>query len=373
MESGLVLLQTAMPILAVKKLGASWLMLGTLGWVAQAVRLPICFTSGHLSERVGRATLIVPSACLCAAACALLGVANSLAQVMVLYTICLASIGAFYPALQALIGDVSERGQLRKNLGMFNVGWCVGGAVMALAAPELVRIGLSTVFYAGAFGCVLAAALVLTWKRPNTAQAAPADENSLDQPAEDCGPLLLIARMGHFTGFFGFAVIRILFPKLGLSALDWSAVTVVRVVNTLLVGLAVGILLTNVSAWWRGRIWPQVVAQLLMLVCAGSVPFAHSPVLIGTAFFVFGMAQSVTYTAALYHGLSARKNRGRSTGIHEGLVAAGSILGCLLGGLVAQQVSALAPYFLLSGIAGVAMIATLVLAILSKKTAAAVS
>lgn len=374
MESGLVLLQTAMPLLALH-LGASYIMLGTIGWVAQAIRTPICFTSGHISERVGRAKIIVPAALLCAAIIVALGHAKNNTQVIVLYAVAMAAIGVFYPPLQAMIGDVSERGQLRKNLGMFNVGWCVGGAVAAWVAGQLVGAGLGLLFNVGAGCCVVAAILVLTWRGKAVTHGSE-DEESPEAVGEDFGPLLPIARMGHFVAFVGFSMIRILFPKLAIESFGWSEAGVAKAIAVFLWGLGSGILLTNVSAWWRGKLWPQIVSQLAMVICAAGVAAAayYGPrltlsdgrllcdvpgfaIILGVCFFGFGMAQSIAYAGALYYGLSSRKGKGTNTGIHESLVAAGCVSGCLFGGLAAQW-NAIAPFVLLAGLAGVALVVT---------------
>ena len=359
MDGGIVFLQTAMPLLAVR-LGASVMLLGTIGMVAQAVRLPICFTSGHLSERLGRAAICVPAACLCALGCGFLGLAKSNAQVMVLYTFAIASFGAFYPPLQAMIGDVSERGQLRKNLGMFNVGWCVGGAVTALGARWLIGAGLASLFYVAAGMNLLAGMLVLTWRRGATRRPVASDAPE-SEPGDDYGSLLLVARMGHFISFYGYGTIRILFPKVAISQLHWSEATVATVVAQLLVGLGAGILVCNAAPWWRGKLWPLVMAQLVMCACAASVLWTRTPVLVGAAFFGFGVAQSTVYTSALYYGLSGRKDRGKNAGIHESLVAAGGISGCLFGGIVAQKIALSAPFGLLACLAGACVVATVVI------------
>lgn len=375
MESGLVLLQTAMPLLAVR-MGASWIMLGTIGWVAQAIRMPICFTSGHLSERVGRAAIIVPSALVCAVMTVWMAGAQSLTAVLVLYAIALAAVGAFYPPLQATVGDVSELGQLRKNLGMFNIGWCIGGAVAAWIAGQLVSSGLQWIFYLGATCCLIAAVLVITWRakrepvKPSSFLGSAAAQETTDEPApvagDDFGPLLLIARMGHFVSFFGFSVIRILFPKLGITAFGWSEATVAKVVAIFLWGLGVGILLANVSAWWRGKLWPQLLSQCVMLlsatavalVCTPVMAFARVPGLVAAIFFAFGMALSISYSGALYYSLSSRKGKGTNTGIHESLVAAAGVSACLLGGIAAQKVGLSAPFGLLAILAGLSLVAS---------------
>jgi hypothetical protein len=384
MECGLVMLQTAMPLLAVR-LGASYMMLGAIGWVAQAIRTPVCLTSGHLSERVGRPAISVPSAVICGIMIVVLSRAQSPWQIFVPYAIALAAIGAFYPPLQAMIGDVSQLGQLRKNLGVFNIGWCVGGAVAAWVAGMLIPAsvhmtkavnravegsagaGLSTVFYVGAVCCVVSAVLILTWRAKRVAHSAVEDESGVTQDVgDDFGPLLPISRIGHFIGFFGYSIVRILFPKLGLTTFGWSEPTVAKVIAVFLWGLGTGILVANVSPWWRGKLWPQLTAQFAMLACAVGVglvcspafAYMQAPFVVGALFFVFGMAQSITYTGALYYGLSSRKGKGTNTGIHEALVSSGCVSGCLIGGIVAEKISIVAPWVVLAGLAGVSMIAT---------------
>ena len=373
MESGLVLLQLAVPLLAVR-LGADWVMLGNIGWIAQATRVPICMTSGRLSDRVGRAAIIVPAALLCAIILIALSRTNSLPVVIVLFAIGMAGIGAFYPPLQALIGDASARGELRKNLGVYNIGWCIGGAVTAAIAGALVKYSLSILFYSGAACCTAAAILVLTWRTKGVGKVAQASDESCateeDEPASpDFGVLLPIARIGHLTGFFGYAVIRVLFIKMGVTCFQWSKGTVAGIVAIFLWGLGAGILLTNVSAWWRGKLWPQLLAQATMLVCGVLAALVCSPVLamirsavvIGSLFFLLGVAQSIAYTGALYYGLCTREGKGNNTGIHETIVAVGCVSGCLLGGLTAQRFGIAAPFATLAIVAAMALVVSGVL------------
>jgi hypothetical protein len=271
---------------------------------------------------------------------------------------------------------------------MFNVGWCVGGAVAAwiagLLIPPSVHVskavdrvvqgsagaGLGTVFCVGAVCCIAAGLLILTWRAKRAASEVGEDESGTAQDSgDDFGPLLPISRMGHFIGFFGYSIVRILFPKLGLTTFGWDEATVAKVIAVFLWGLGTGILVTNVSPWWRGKLWPQLAAQLAMLACAVGVALvsspafaaAQTPLVVGVLFFVYGMAQAVAYTGALYYGLSSRKGKGTNTGIHEALVSSGCVSGCLIGGIVAEKISVFAPFVVLAGLSGAAMIATAVI------------
>lgn len=93
-------------------------------------------------------------------------------------------------------------------------------------------------------------------------------------------------------------------------------------------------------------------------MCLPMMSFARFPSLLGLLFFVYGVAQSISYTGALYYGLSSRKGKGTNTGIHESLVAAASVSGCLLGGIVAQKVALVAPFLLVAGLASASLVAT---------------
>lgn len=365
MDGSLSLVQTAMPILAVR-LGATSLALGTISLVAQTVRLPICFTSGPVSERVGRKRLIVPAAAAITLSYILFARAQTITQLVVLYTLALASIGAFYPALQAMIGDVSRRGELTRNLGAFNIGWCVGGGLAALAArPAIERFGLRTSFYFATVWAIIALIVVLIWRKNGPAEVSEEDAAAFAE--QDNPTLLVISRMGMFTGFFGYTMVRMLFPKLAISTLGWSDLSVAWSVAFLPVGQGSGMLATTAAPWWRGKLWPQIAAQSLLGVSGLIVALNSAPFVLGVAFFALGFAQSIAYTSALYQGLAARRNRGRSTGIHEGIVASGGITGSMVGGVIAQWLSPRAPYVALACVAAACLVATVVIVCRSAK------
>ncbi len=285
--------------------------------------------------------------------------ASSNVHILIFFSLAIAATGAFYPALQARIGDVSGRGELAGNLGAFNIGWCWGAMISVLLAAWLVGINLNLTFYAAIGACILVMVLVITWRsRPVCHTIEPEDTES---PITQClnSPLLLVSRAGHFTGFMGMLAIRMLFPKLGVS-LHWSEQSIALTIGIPVWGLAAGMGLTNLSPWWRGKMWPQAMAQAIMMLSALPVCFTSSRILIGAGFFLSGFGLSIAYTAALYHGLSVREKLGRNASIHEALVSAADISGCLMGGLVAQYISLRAPYALFAMLSGACLIATAV-------------
>lgn len=359
MDGMIGLAQTALPLVAIR-FGATPLFLGTLGWVAQTVRLPCTIGSGLLSEKIGRTRMIIPAAILGGLACAGFAIARNNPQLLIFYIMMSAAVGLFYPALQAFIGDHSPKGELRKNLSWFNAGWTVGGAVCALVAGYLLAASTLLPFALASFLAFITALLVLAWSRTKVAHVPEVADEAVIAPATDGpGPLLLIARLGHFFGFFGFAMWRLQFPKLATD-MHISEGTIGLLVGMMLVGQALGIFIGNAGPWWRGKLWPQLLAQG-MLVCAGLIVFmVKLPILFGLAFLIQGAGLGIAYTGALYYGLQARTNMGRNTGLHEALVAAGNISGSFIGGVTAQFISPRAPYVTYSALCLLAIVASLV-------------
>ena len=342
------LLTAVIPILAIH-MGADSLFLGAMGVIGQTIRFPICLMSGRLSEKVGRIAISIPAAILLAITCILITKATNKSQVLILFTLSTVSLGLFYPPLQALIGDVSKKGLLTKNLGAFNMGWCIGATITAIGAGYLIDISMNLTFYVSAFMALVASALVGYWGwRKSTAKQE--EEIQSENSSIDYSKLLIVSRLGMFVGFFSYATIRMLFPKLGLE-LGWKEAEIVKVVSALLVGQGSGIIIANISPWWREKWWPQITAISLIMLSILVVGFTGNKVLLIIAFITCGFSLSICYTSSLYLGIAARKNIGKNTGIHESLVALGVNMGCLLGGAGAQYISLKTPYFLASGLA----------------------
>lgn len=360
MDGMLGLSQTALPLLAMR-FGASPWFLGMLGWTGQSVRFPATLASGALSDVVGRLRIIIPAGLLAGVACVGFALSSNKWQVLGWNILLVASIGAFYPCLQAFIGDRSPQGQLRKNLSAFNVGWTVGGSVCALAAGYLLAKNQWLPFGVGAAFTVVLTCLVLIWARTPMSKFHESAHESATIAADGPGVLLPIARIGHFLGFFGFSMGRYLFPKLAKVELDMSDATIGSLVSMLHWGQATGILLASVGPWWRWKLWPQVFAQLTPVVSGLVVFFAVSPWILSGAFLLQGIGLGVAYTGALYYGLQARTKMGRNTGIHESLVAAAHFLGSLVGGTAAQFISLRAPYMMFAILSSCALVVTAIL------------
>jgi MFS family permease len=357
MDGMLNLAQVSLPLVAIR-FGASPWFLGMLGWTSQSVRLPCNIGSGLLSDRIGRIRVIIPAAVLAIFACLGFAVARDNGQLLLFYILISASIGLFYPALQAFIGDHSPRGELRKNLSWFNAGWTIGGTACGLISGYLLAVRQALPFTIAAVVALAVVILVWLWSRSPAIRAGRRVDEAASAADDGPGPLLIIARIGHFMGFFGYAMARLQFPKLGVE-MNMTEGTIGLLVGIMLVGQAVGIFASNAGPWWRGKLWPQILAQVMMAVSGLMVFVVRSPVLFALAFLVQGTGLGIAYTGALYYGLQARTKMGKSTGIHESLVTSGNFSGSLVGGAVAQFVSLRAPYATYAVLSSLAVIASL--------------
>lgn len=357
MDGAFAISQTAVPLVAVV-MGASPWFLGTLGWVAQAARLPFCLTSGRLSERVGRVPVSAAGSLLFITACLGLADAGSLRLLLVFNVAMVVSAGLFYPSLQALIADRSPKGQLARNLSAFNVGWCLGGASCSLIAGYLLQIRSGLPFWTSALMAATVLAILLSWRYPKQTSRNASSQVSFE-PADR--NLLLAARMGHFLGFFGLGTCRSMFAKLAYPR--YEAGVIGLLVGMTMVGQTLSMFLANAGPWWRGKLWPMLAS--MALVCAGGLIVAaghHAPAY-GTGLLLIGTGLGVPYSGALYYGLQARERSGHNAGIHESFVAGGAICGALMGGASAEWIGLRAPYVMIAIVAAALMLAAAVVGV----------
>jgi len=347
------LVQTSVPLLALR-FGASAWFLGMLGWVPQSLRLPICLISGRVSERHGRPRVMVPAVIMMFICCIAFTLAPNKLYVLIIYSLLMMSGGQFYTALEAFIGDHSPKGELRKNLSSFNIGWSIGGAICAVMAGFLFVSRTFLPFGLGAVLVIVGMAILISWSREPIVGHHSNEDFSTVSTSDDPGSLLTIARISHVLLFLGAAMIRSILPKLG-AELGMGEATIGVIMGIAIVGQFAGMLIAGMSSWWRGKLWPLILSQGALSIAGLAVYFSSSAYVFAFATFLYGLSLAVAYTIALYCGLQDRKNMGHNTGIHESLATIGLIAGSFIGGLSAQLISTRAPYFIISVVALLSM------------------
>ena len=176
-----------------------------------------------------------------------------------------------------------------------------------------------------------------------TTERAPATGRAPRSPA---AVFLWTAWIASFATTMSGKGLQALFPKLA------DVLAVPPSVHGLLdasarAGAVAVFLLMQWSYFWHGRLWPLWLTQGLLAI--GLVIVAVSNAVSGffVAFLMNGIASGYSYYASIYYSieLSALHQKGRGSGLTEGIFASGLLVGPLAGGLVGHLLGARAPYW----------------------------
>ena len=120
--------------------------------------------------------------------------------------------------------------------------------------------------------------------------------------------------------------------------------------------LAFLVLGTGYSTRWHYRFGPLLIVQgAAILSFVGIWRFQHTALWI-CAFAAIGMSVAFTYFSSLYYGLDRHTDKGNKSGWHEAVLAVGTLLGPLLGGIAADSQSEIwSPYLLCAVAIGIAI------------------
>jgi len=344
-ESNFSFALSAMPIFA-SQLGANISQVGLITAIITLAKLPVNLTAGRLSEKTGRFPIMFAGLFLIITFTFLASKSTSLLMLTIFGVLFSFGSAGFYPAFQALIGDISKGNLLTKNVGVFNVGWCTGASFVAISSPFIVRLfltmGIRSLLLVGSCCGLISCVFVIIAKFKTLKKNADVVDSVDD--VEEVVPknnsiYLLIGRMSMFTGFFSYGAFRMILPKILLDY-GWQDTLILQVTGMFMVGQAIGIIGTAVCPFWKGKVYPQVIAQIIFVISSICVMFYKIPLLLGVCFMFSGIAMSVAYTLALFHAVSvAKKERGKNTGFHESLVAFGILFACLVGVVAGKFIS----------------------------------
>jgi len=250
-------------------------------------------------------------------------------------------LAAFWPCLQAWLGQGKARRQLLSALGGFNVAWSLGFVVGPTLGGTLYAMDPHHVFVlASAVIAVVFAGLLLG--RFADGDAAPPDAPEHETLAA-ARRFLPVAWVANFATFYAVGTVRSLFPKL---ATDLGIAPDMLGYLMSLIGL--GQLCTFVVLAHTDR-WQFRLAPLAAIQAAAAVALALFAATGALALFALGMLAcglliGTTFTSSVFYSLHAHAAGGQRAGIHEGIVGTGVFLGPLVGGFIAEHVGARAPY-----------------------------
>jgi len=340
------LLGICVPLLAMS-IGATYDDLGAISATSALTYSLGCFAGGHLSDRIGYRRFMVVASLGIALICVCYLVVDQLWQLFALAGLTGAMMSGFWPPLQAWLGAGKDRSQLLQAVGGFNVCWSLGILIGPVLGGTLYAVDPSRVFVLAAvlMGTIFAFMLRLPVREET------ATEEQMDQSASLAlaRRFLPVAWVANFATFFATGTVRSLFPKL---ATDLG-------IDPALLGKLLGLIgLTQVISFfliartdrWQFKLAPLVGIQLTAVLGLGILALGSSQIHFALGLLCQGVLIGTTFTSSAFYSLHAEGPGGKRTGIHEGLIGSGMLVGPLAGGLMAEHVGSRAPYLLASGV-----------------------
>ncbi|MBQ0105123.1 MAG: MFS transporter [Armatimonadetes bacterium] len=326
----------AIPYLAMD-LGGRQSQVGLVSTILLAAQIPFFYIIGSLVNRFGKYPVLYAGSVLITVFVFITSKSPNLRFLTVLATIGFLGHAIFYPALQALMGDMSTGERLTKDVGVYNMGWCFGAAFVAVSSPYIYEIanGVRGLLYAGCF-CGIVSAVLVTYNyiiSKNKSKVQKTDVTAEESVPENNNVYLLMGRLGMFLGFFSYGAYRYILPII-FREFGWQDSLILLVTGMFMVGEAIGVIGCAFITFWKMKTAPQIIANIVFFACALSVLFLKIPWILGAFFLVCGIAMAVCYTSALFHAVSSHSSvRAKNTGYHELIVASGMVAACLVGSL----------------------------------------
>lgn len=317
-------------------LGGDQAQIGLISSIIIAAQLPFYFIMGFLTKKFGKYGVMGAGLFLMTVFSVVTVLMKHIPIMATMATICYLGHAIFYPALQALMGDLSNKDRMAKDVGVYNMGWCFGSAMVGLSSPYICELfGINALFYiAGICGIISAVFVIINYVQTKNKKIEKFTiENNDDNVPEHNEEYLLIGRLGMFLGYFTYTSLVLILPKILLD-LNWKESRILFVTGLFVVGQAIGIIGCALLNFWKGRIFLQYIANFVFLISAFLTIVIPIAWVLGTIYFITGMVMSMCYTMALYHAVSSHSSvRAKNTGMHEGVVAAGMVAGTLIGSL----------------------------------------
>lgn len=319
--------------LAASVFKASEMQMGLLGAMFGGYALACVFT-GMLSDRVGRRPLCLLA---CLGMIAAYVVAAHAPSMQVLYLASFfrsVSTSLLWPPLMAWMTETSGRKGFSGLLGAYNIAWAcgilagyfIGGWAFEHISPSApfyfaITLGLLT------FGVLLVCV-------PLQAELA------MESHELESGDVVFFVREGLVlmtSLHFAVALVLYMFPKVVGNAMGETAQSVLHVIR--MVGQVLAFVAMTWFGGWHFRRWPiwlclvlSVGGMLLVGTCARPGLYA-----VGSA--ALGVGMGISFMLSAYYTLALMESKGLGSGMQESLVGGGSVLGPLLGGVVAAGTS----------------------------------
>jgi len=337
-------------------LGATPFELGVLG---SAATVPYAFSTllfGRLSDRLGRRRLVLAGVACLIPLFALMPASKTPLQFGLLLAMWSFVMGAYWPPLQAWIGDLRATGLVGRALTWFNVGWSTGVMVGSLVGGLLFTAHPAWPFRFSVTCCALILALVLLSPLPSAAvhrdSERPAATPSTTPPTQSQnGRMVYLGWLANAVSFFLSGTVYSLFPELAAelvaSGWFWAAIA-----GTLAGSRVIGFLLMLRLEPWLYRPSTLLATYAGLGVAMATVALTRTLWPFFVAMALLGLCNALSYSWSLLHSVENQSRKGATASYHESILRLGDFTGAFAAGASAQVWGLRAPYVVCTIVVG---------------------
>ena len=339
---------------------------------ALSVTVALCAALfGHLSDRLGRRRMIAAGSLLMTAS---YGLAYWTLEVPWIYLqavlLGLAS-SLIIPAVIALLSTTSaedaDPSRHTRTLILFCLAWNLGMVSGQLSGGFLFVLGP----HVGIGVCLGLAALhfalnLVSAAREHSARRSAADEPRHPPVVEDRGlepPLsstqrrmfAVLSWIANIAGSTSMGLLIFVLPRL-MTTLEISAPVHGSMIMSSRILVVVTYFGLYFSRFWRYRLTPGLCAQAVAMTGLLIITRVESVPLLTVGVTLIGVMMGYNYFSGIFYATTGfAHRRGFASGMHEGTLAVGFLIGSLGGGLVGSEFGVRAPFAAGIGIIALAM------------------
>jgi DHA1 family multidrug resistance protein-like MFS transporter/DHA1 family quinolone resistance protein-like MFS transporter len=247
-----------------------------------------------------------------------------------------------WPAVEMWISRGREGRALSAATGSFNFSWSFGAGLSSYIGGLLVSHSTYAAFRFTEIVYVTTMAFLLFMSTINpTIRAAQSEkvQNRRSNETDHSTPLRFFCWINATISNAIVSMVGIIFPLyaldvLGISEKETGALLLVRGFAT----CGMFVILGRTNGWrFNKKLILAVTFSLAAMSLFGAT--IHTKLLFILFFFGLGLIHACAYNMSMFHGISGALKRSRRAGIHETILALGSISGVVSGGYLYQRYS----------------------------------
>lgn len=269
----------------------------------------------------------------------------------VLYALYGVFASLFWPTIMGWLSAGIEGLSLNRSLAIFNISFSIGNIISPYICGRLSESGTSIPLFVGGFAFLMIALGIYSFMKfvPVDSELFQCSGNSQidsSQYESENSNIRYIAWCSLFVSFFCIGALNAVFPLAGQEELHLSKSLVgfSFLIRSLTMGITFAWL--GMTSFWHFRFAPVIAGQLIGALAYLGLLQARTAYPVISCMGVIGCGVAMSYSASIYHGASGSGNKTRRMSIHESIIAISSVVGSSIGGVIYQNLSARAVYYL---------------------------